>query len=243
MSNRKKIVRSGGFKGVKRRSSMEQALQIRSEVLSITEAANTQVAPIRQVTQAAALEVVWRALNETRFYQFSTRRDHALTELCKFIEVAQGHLDYNTIKKNSDLLNIAHPYSAAPHAMTASARNHAQMQWFMADPIVTEETAPLLASAFAPETDEITRTYALTRLTASAEGLRALEAITAAFSGDGNSYFQRRMRAIRQRRDRLGRFAEEGGGMRALLRLADGSVHWLTGRSVGADPNSNTFDV
>ena len=243
MSNRKKIIRSGGFKGVKRRSSMEQALQIRSEALSIAEAANSQVAPIRQVTQAAALEVVWRALNETRFYQFSTRRDHALTELCKFIEVAQGHLDYNTIKKHSDLLNIAHPYSAAPHAMTASARNHAQMQWFMADPIVTEETAPLLASAFAPETDEITRTYALTRLTASAEGLRALEAITAAFSGDGNSYFARRMRAMRQRRDRLGRFAEEGGGMRALLRLADGSVHWLTGRSVGADPESNTFDV
>jgi len=243
VSNRKKIVRSGGFKGVKRRSSMEQALQIRSEALSIAEAANSQVAPIRQVTQAAALEVVWRALNETRFYQFSTRRDHALTELCKFIEVAQGHLDYNTIKKHSDLLNIAHPYSAAPHAMTASARNHAQMQWFMADPIVTEETAPLLASAFALDTDEITRTYALTRLTASVEGLLALEAITAAFSGDGNSYFARRMRAMRQRRDRLGRFAEEGGGMRALLRLADGSVHWLTGRSVGADPESNTFDV
>jgi DNA polymerase III epsilon subunit-like protein len=127
--------------------------------------------------------------------------------------------------------------------MTASARNHAQMQWYMADPLVTEETAPLLASAFSLDTDEITRTYALTRLTATDEGVRALEAITAAFSGDGNSYFQRRMRAMRQRRDRLGRFAEEGGGMRSLLRLADGSVHWLTGRSVGADPNSNTFDI
>lgn len=127
--------------------------------------------------------------------------------------------------------------------MTASARNHAQMQWFMADPIVTEETAPLLASAFSLDTDEITRTYALTRLTASAEGLRALEAITAAFSGDGNSYFARRMRAMRQRRDRKGQFAEEGGGMRALLRLADGSVHWVSGRSVATPADSNTFDI
>jgi DNA polymerase III epsilon subunit-like protein len=182
-------------------------------------------------------------LNEVRFLGFSKSRLYALNELCKFIEVAQGNLNYLTIKKHSDLLNTAHPYSAAPHAMTAAARNHAQLQWYMADPIVTEETAPLIASAFSPETDELTRTYALTRLTASAEGLRALEALTAAFSGDGNSYFARRMRAMRQRRDRLGRFAEEGGGMRSLLRLADGSVHWLTGRSVGADPNSNTFDV
>ena len=237
------MVRSGGFKGAKRRSPMEQAIQIRNEALAIIESANAQVPAIRQVTNASALEVVWRSLNETRFLQFSSRRDYALNELCKFIDVAQGTLNYLTIKKHSDLLNTAHPYSAAPHAMTAAARNHAQMQWYMADPIVTEETAPLLASAFAPETDEITRTYALTRLTASAEGLRALEAITAAFSGDGNSYFARRMRAMRQRRDRLGRFAEEGGGMRSLVRLEDGSVHWLTGRSVGADPNSNTFDV
>lgn len=127
--------------------------------------------------------------------------------------------------------------------MTASALADAQMQWYLADPRISEEHAPLLASAFSTESTEEQRKYATTRLSATQDGAQALETITAAFSGDGNSYWARRMRAMRQRRNRLGQFAEQGGGMRVLVGLADGSVRWLTGRSVGADPNSNTFDV
>lgn len=127
--------------------------------------------------------------------------------------------------------------------MTASALADAQMQWYLADPRISEEHAPLLASAFSAESTEEQRKYATTRLVATQNGAQALETITAAFSGDGNSYWSRRMRAMRQRRDRLGRFAEQGGGMRLLVRTGDGSVRWLTGRSVGAAADSNTFDV
>ena len=127
--------------------------------------------------------------------------------------------------------------------MTASALADAQMQWFLDDHRVTPESAPLLASAFSANATEEQRTYAIIRLNATEEGAKALQAITAAFSGDGNSYWARRMRAMRQRRNRLGQFAEQGGGMRALVGLADGSTRWLTGTSVGADANSNTFDI
>ena len=239
MSNRIKVAKS-----VQRRSSVEQALMIRDDVLAVVASANSRVSALRQVTENDAIEVVWRALNETRYLtSFAIRRDYAFAELKSFIDLAQGYVSYSAVKKYSDLLNTAHPFSAAPHAMTASALVDAQMQWYLADHRVTEETAPLLASAFSADSSDEQRKYALTRLNATAEGATALEAITAAFSGDGNSYWARRMRAMAQRRDHLGRFAEEGGGMRLPVKTADGSVRWLTGRSVGADPNSNTFDV
>ena len=127
--------------------------------------------------------------------------------------------------------------------MTASALSNAQMQWYLADPRISEEHAPLIASVFSVESTEEQRKYATTRLSSTQDGMQVLETITAAFSGDGNSYWARRMRAMRQRRDRLGRFAEQGGGMRLLVRTGDGSVRWLTGRAVGAAADSNTFDV
>jgi DNA polymerase III epsilon subunit-like protein len=231
-------------KGVKRRSAVEQALLIRQDVLAVVASANSRVAPLRQVTDTSAVEVVWRALNESRhFSSFAGRRNYAFNELKSFINLAQGHVSFSSVSKYSDLLTTAHPFSAAPHAMTASALADAQMQWYLADPRISEEHAPLLASAFSVESTEEQRKYATTRLGATQEGVQAFETITAAFSGDGNSYWARRMRAMRQRRDRLGRFAEQGGGMRLLVRTGDGSVRWLTGRSVGAAADSNTFDV
>ena len=127
--------------------------------------------------------------------------------------------------------------------MTASALADAQMQWYLADPRISEEHAPLLASAFSAESTEEQRKYATTRLGATKDGAQALEAITAAFSGDGNSYINRRMRAMRQLRNRLGQFAYQGGGARVPVRTKDGSNRWLTGTVVGATASSNTYDI
>lgn len=127
--------------------------------------------------------------------------------------------------------------------MTASALSDAQMQWYLADPRISEEHAPLLASAFSAESTEEQRKYATTRLSATQEGVKALEAITAAFSGDGNSYINRRARAMRQLRNRLGQFAYQGGGARVAVRTKDGSTRWLTGTVVGATAGSNTYDI
>lgn len=127
--------------------------------------------------------------------------------------------------------------------MTASALADAQMQWYLADPRISEEHAPLLASAFSVESTEEQRKYATTRLSSTRDGAQALEAITAAFSGDGNSYINRRMRAMRQLRNRLGQFAYQGGGARVPVRTKDGSKRWLTGTVVGATASSNTYDI
>jgi hypothetical protein len=117
--------------------------------LAVVASANSRVAPLRQVTDTSAVEVVWRALNESRHFSlFSSRRSYAFNELKSFINLAQGHVSYSSVSKYSDLLTTAHPFSAAPHAMTASALADAQMQWYLADPRISEEHAPLLASAF-----------------------------------------------------------------------------------------------
>ena len=57
---------------------------------------------------------------------------------------------------------------------------------------------------------------------------------------DGNSSFERRLRAQLQRRDRLGRFAEMGGGFSFGIKLPSGRPTRITGKVVGV---SGTEDV
>jgi flagellar biosynthesis GTPase FlhF len=60
---------------------------------------------------------------------------------------------------------------------------------------------------------------------------------------DGNSFESRSARARRQRRDRKGRFAYEGGGIRALIRRINGEIFSISGRVVANAKNSRDVEV
>lgn len=232
-----------GTKGAKRRTSKDKAFQIKSEALGILADGNATAPAERQVTRRAALDVVWRSLNDSRGEMFKVRREKALADLNEFLAAAYGDLTLAATCKNSDLFSVSHPFSTSSHlfAMTASAIRECQTHWVLADKSISDDVRPLLASYLSADSDSAQFVYAKAGLTASGY-LDALAPLLAAI-GDGNSFWARSMRARRQRRDRKGRFAWMGGGMRALIRRADGSISYATGRSVGFDQNSNTFDM
>lgn len=241
MNNRKIL----GTKGAKRRTSAEQAAQIRSEILSALAYANAQVPVERRVTPKTVLSVAWRELNKSRGLSFSARRDGVLLEVSDFIQAAQGDLTLAAGSRHRDLLPVSHPLSTSKRlfAMTASAVKSSRTAWLLADTRISDEARPLIAAAFNADEDSAQFVYSVAGLKASGN-YEVYEALVAAFgAGDGNSYWARSMRAKLQRRDRYGRFAYMGGGVRVLVRNADGSVSWLTGRVVGMDSKSNTYDL
>jgi len=240
VSNNRRIL---GYKGAGRRTPVQQAFELKSEALSFIEQINEGESPLRQVTHASAVEVLRRSLNETRGFAFSVRKRTALNDLSDFAASVQGNLALSAYNKNADLFPVSHPFSERNSSLSDSALAHAQLQWVLSDLSVQGEIRPLLASALSEVSTDIEKTYATSRLRSIDGGYEVLAALTAAFGGDGNSRWARRLRAMRQRRDRKGRFAYMGGGMRALVRRKDGTVEWLTGRPVGAPSDGNDFQI
>lgn len=240
MSNNRRIL---GYKGAGLRTPVEQAFELKSEALAFIERINEGESPLRQVTHASAVEVMRRSLNKTRGFSFSVRKRTALNDLSDFAASVQGNLSLSAYNKNADLFPVSHPFSERNSSLSDSALAHAQLQWVLSDRSVQSNIRPLLASALSEVSTDIEKTYATSRLRSIDGGYEVLAALTAAFGGDGNSRWARRLRAMRQRRDRKGRFAYMGGGMRALVRRKDGTVEWLTGRPVGAPTDGKDFQI
>jgi DNA polymerase III epsilon subunit-like protein len=230
-------------KKVKPRTELQKAGQIKAEALSLISFANSSAPVERRATNRSGLEVVWRSLNDTRGLSFALRREVALNELTLFLAAAHGDLTLAAKSRHRDLFSVSHPFSTAEgvYTLTASAVNNCRIAWVAADPAFSDDVRPLVASLLSDGSSDAERVYARTGLTAA--GFMSVLAPLIAAIGDGNSTFARSMRARRQRRDRKGRFAWMGGGMRALVKRADGSFSSLSGRSVGFDTNSSTFDM
>ena len=233
---------------VKRKNSKERAAQIKGEALSLLLAANASVPVERRVTPKAAYEVVWRSLNETRLQEFKVRREAALSELDEFLRAAHGDLELAIESNHRDLFSVSHPLSLNPKRFLSSELSirSAQAAWLSADSTFDASLRPLVASAFSAEAGSAEQVYALTAIRAAGFG-EYFEALVAAVYNGGNSFWERSMRARRQRRDRKGRFAFMGGGVRALISyMGDIGQKYssVSGRVVGFDPkNPNTIDI
>ncbi len=213
----------------RRANATKQALRLRDSVLGILEEVNQNTSVSRRVTKRSAFTVVLRSLQKTRNLPFSLREHMAIKELSNYINLAQNNKVNSLTLSNTDLLPISHPRSARQHTLTASALRNAQSQWFADDPRITDERARIiLASAFSSEVGSVEHTYYTSVLSGLPQGSLPTEALLAAF-GDGNSPMARSLRAQLQRRDRLGRFAYQGGGLRNLVKRA-GGIFSLTGR-------------
>jgi predicted DNA-binding transcriptional regulator YafY len=126
--------------------------------------------------------------------------------------------------------------------MTASALRISRSRWFAADPRITDERAKaVLASAFESVPGSVEHLYYTSILLSLPQGIVPGDALIAAT--DGNSFESRSARARRQRRDRKGQFAYEGGGIRALIRRLNGDIFSISGRVVANAKNSRDVEV
>lgn len=244
---------------VMRKNGKERASLIKSEALSLLMSANAAVPAERRVTPKAAYEVIWRSLNETRGVAFNVRRAYALEQLDVFLRAAHGDLALAAKSEHSDLFSVSHPFStnAKLFELSEFSIRSSRAAWLAVDSSFDVSVRPLVASVFSADENSAEYIYAVAGLTAAGYKPQ-LEALVAAFgNGGGNSFWERSMRARRQRRDRKGRFAYMGGGLRALIRgtvgrdsknrfafFKDDKVRSLTGKVVGFDPaNPDTIDI
>jgi len=226
----------------RRAVAIKQAVDLRDKVLSVVDNANFSTSTARKITKKAAFSVVMRSLEESKGLPLSLREHLAMKELNKYISLAKHNKSDFFYATNTDLLPISHPRSTREHSMTASALRIARSRWFAADPRITDERAKaVLASAFESIPGSVEHLYYTSILLSLPQGMIPGEALIAA--SDGNSFESRSARARRQRRDRKGRFAYEGGGIRALIRRLDGNVFSLSGRVVANAKNSKDVEV
>lgn len=228
--------------------SMAELLRLRSSIATMLDKANESIQPERQVTLASAVEVANREIRKEAYGSNSTRVFAALRAVSGFIALSSKNKVSTSSLENSDLLSIGHPLSTRPHAMTASALRHARARWIAADDLITDDSVrALVASAHSYEHGSFERKHAFARIAALGPGVVP---ITAAIDLDpiiavfglglgGNSRAAKSLRARMQRRDRLGRFAEMGGGWMFNI-FHKGGHHHVNGRVVG---QSGTDDV
>ncbi len=215
----------------RRSQAMSQALRIRESALSVIEQANTNANTSRRITKKAAFTVVLRSLQATRHLPFSLREHMALKELTQYINLAQNNKSNSLTLSHTDLLPISHPRSTREHSLTASALESSRARWFVDDARITDERARvILASALTSEFGSVEPTYYNSILAGLPQGTLPTETLLAAM-GDGNSPIARSLRAQLQRRDRKGRFAYQGGGLRALVRRG-GKVFSVVGKTL-----------
>lgn len=219
-------------------STREQAKKLKKKVYAIVDKANSEFSAERRVSRRAATLVVKKSLVDSVGLEYSLREYRALKALSEFINLAHNNKSITASVNNfTDLLPVGHPSSTKKHTMTASAFTHARLRWVLADPRIPFEAKPLVASVLVDAPDSESYIYSLTRLESDPDSSVPLQSLIAAF-GDGNSSAARSLRARMQRRDRYGRFAFMGGGMRALIERARGAGIY----SFTADPVAETDD-
>ena len=221
----------------------EQNKRIIDAGLELVKDSNANFSGSRIITRRAALAVLNRSLAKYEGESYSLRRIRSIKELNNYIKLAQHNKVFSTAVENTDLLPIAHPRSTRKHELSTAELMRFRARWICDDPHIQDDTVrTVLASALTAHPASPEYEYSIARLQSMPQGSVPQYALLAAL-GDGNSSAARRARAMRQRRDRKGRFAEMGGGLRALIRRASGLVQSLTGRAIATDENSDTFDM
>lgn len=243
MKNGKKVPNCVPSKKAKRTASIEEQNQkIIDAVFVIVDKANSHFSGTRLVTKSAILEIVEDSLEQNEKETFSLRKHKALSAVSRYITLAQRNKVLGARAEYTDLLPVAHPRSTRDHELSGAELMKYRARWITDDPSITDDSArTILASALTSHPASVEYEYAIARLSTLPQGMIPQYALVAAL-GDGNSSAARRARALLQRRDRKGRFAEMGGGLRALIRRTTGKVvQSLTGRTVSQSIDGESF--
>jgi len=227
----------------RRISFEEQNENIIKDVVAAAREYNADFSGTRVVTAGVAKEIATRSLKSNADEPYSVRHYRAINELSSYTALLQRNRISGNALDYVDLLPIAHPRSTRDHELSGAQLFEYRSRWVLDDPRITDYTVrTLLASALTAHPATTEYEYAIARLEAMPQGTVPQYALVAAL-GDGNSSMARRARAMLQRRDRKGRFAEMGGGLRALIRMANKAVRTLTGRTLVQGIAGDTFDM
>jgi hypothetical protein len=230
-------------RAVKVLSFEEQNERIYDAAHEMLSEANRDFAGTRRITKRACNSVVARSIKKNTDQSYTIRRLRALKELGHYIQLAQHNKIFASRPENTDLLPIAHPRSTRSHELTVGELMRHRARWITDDPHITDDTIrSVLSSALVAHPASAEYEYSIARLQGLPQGSIPQYALLAAL-GDGNSSAARRARAMRQRRDRKGRFAEMGGGLRAFVQRISGVIQSLTGKAVSQGIEGDTFDM
>lgn len=220
--------------------NVPQTMSVRVQIAELVFVANARALPARRVPLTAALKVADRVLARSSYTDLTARAFAVERAVTKFITLVTLGARTGESVEHLDLLPVAHPLSTAPSALTASALSEARAEWLAADPRIADELRSLVASAYTLEVGSVERTHALARLEALA-GEVPLDLIALVAVG-GNSSAARSARARRQLRDRLKRFAFEGGMGGFLVRTGE-KVKDKVGALVGGSSTTGIGEV
>ncbi len=224
-------------------STFKQAAYLREKVIEFIDSTNAEASTSRRLTRGAAFAVVHRSLVATKDLPFSIREHIAMKELSQYVTLLQNNKVAAIKPSHTDLLPVAHPRSTKMHTLTASALLSARANWYADDSRITDEKVKsIVASAYTATPGSVEHSYYSTMLASLPQG-SVPQDILVSLTADGNSSAEKSLRARLQRRDRFGRFAFMGGGMRALIRMNGGKVRSLTGRPVADGPNGDDVQV
>ena len=225
-------------------STFKQAAYLRERVIEFIDSTNAEASTSRRLTRGAAFAVVHRSLVATKDLPFSIREHIAMKELSQYVTLLQNNKVAAIKPSHTDLLPVAHPRSTKMHTLTASALVSARANWYADDSRITnEKVKSIVASAYTARFGSVEHSYYSAVLASLPQGSIPQD-ILVSLTADGNSSAEKSLRARLQRRDRFGKFAFMGGGMRALIRMAkDGQVRSLTGRPIADGSNGDDVQM
>ena len=141
---------------------------IGDEIQAIVASVN-RVTPVqRQVPIYDALAVAGRSLARTvrEFTNPSKRAFTAIREVSDFVNTAVSGTPTRIGVEHYDLLPIGHPLSTKQVEITDADRKGFEADWFAADPRISEEFRPVVASAYLSIPNSVERKYAVAHLEA-----------------------------------------------------------------------------
>ena len=136
------------------------------EVLALVASANAQVPLDRQVGRYEALTVLQRSLEKTlpNVANSEHRAIVAIREVSDFINVAINGSKPKVSQEHTDLLPSGNPMSTRTNPYSSEELTEFKAEWVAADPRISEEFRPLVASAYKTKSDSVEREYALAQL-------------------------------------------------------------------------------
>jgi hypothetical protein len=229
------------------------AKSLRKAISELAAEQNGRVPAERRVTQRDIETVASRSLNKTAGLDRQSRFFAAYKEVASFLTLAvDGNVPVG-VTNHRDLLPIGHPLSTRGHSMTASAYSNVVARWIAADPRIDDSVRGIVASVYGSQAGSVEHQHALARLSMVAAGLvpqdilisttEKLETVVAIIAAGGNDSASRSARARAQRRDRKGRFAEQGGGMQFFLKGLDGKISSIVGKFVANSDKTDGFQI
>jgi hypothetical protein len=137
------------------------------KIKSLVASANESTTREREVPVVVALDVAKIALSKhIKLPHRSQIEFKAFRELSNFLEMATSGKPKTLAMEYTNFLPLGHPLSTSPNleAVSEEEIREARAEWLAADPRISAELRPVVASAFLTAPDSLERKYAIARL-------------------------------------------------------------------------------